>query len=234
MAVKQVLVGGGADFVATAGRFFSNTKKFNVTSAEDGEAIYGMLAKMPDLALLDIDLPKKGGDLCCIAAKRFRLAPRTFFVLAASPEKPGAISRCLAAKCDAFIPTPLKHERLAQIVSNLLFRHTHIPSRFPVRLPVRCGIQPHQLMEHHSANLHTDGLFVETEHAVPAGTTLHVHFTLPDSGAAITCTARVAWLNDKTVHCDAPLPSGMGLEFLDLDDRQADAILDFLYQLAAT
>jgi uncharacterized protein (TIGR02266 family) len=234
MTVKQVLIGGGAEFVATAGRFFSNTKKFNVLSAEDGEAIYRMLAKMPDLALLDIDLPKKGGDVCCKAAKRAGLSPRTLFVLAASPESPGAISRCLDAECDAFIPKPVKHERLSQIVTRFLFNQVHIPSRFPVRLPVRCGIQPHQLIEHHSANLNTDGLFVETENAVPEGTTLHVHFTLPDGGAAIRCTARVAWLNDKAVRSKAQLPSGMGLEFLDLDDRQADAILDFLYQLAAT
>jgi uncharacterized protein (TIGR02266 family) len=234
MAIKQVLIGGGAEFIATAGMFFSNSKKFNVVSTEDGEAIYRMLATMPDLALLDIDLPKRGGDVCCKAAKRARLSPRTLIVLAAAPECPGAISRCLDAECDAFIPKPLKHERLAQIVTNLLFKHIHIPSRFPVRLPVRYGVQPHQLMEHHSANLNTDGLFVETENAVPEGSTLHVHFSLPDGGATVKCTARVAWVNDKAVRRKAQLPSGMGLEFLDLDDRQADAILDFLYQLAAT
>lgn len=234
MTIKRVLLGGQPGFVATAETFFSNKEKFSVMIAENVEALLNMLEKKPDLAVVDIDLPKRGGDECCKKAKDAGLSPGTLFVLAVSPENHRDIGRCLDAGCDAILPKPLRHERLAGVVTRLLFMGRHIPSRFPVRLPVRCGIQPHKLTDNYSANLTTKGVFLETEKVVPTGTPLHVAFTLPHGGTTIECTARVAWLNDQILRSEPLLPCGMGLEFVDIDDRQVNAIREFLYQLAGT
>ena len=147
MNKKRVLVGGEADFVATAQDFFSNSEKFTVMIAEDGEAILAMLEEKPDLAIVDIDLPKRRGDECCRAAKQAGLSPATLIALAVSTENRRDIGRCIDAGCDIILPKPLRYERLAGVVTRFLFMGRHIPHRFPVRLTVRDGIHPDELTD---------------------------------------------------------------------------------------
>ena len=234
MKKKRVLLGGGEEFVATAQGFFSNREKFTVMIADDGEAILAMLEEKPDLAIVDIDLPKKRGDACCRAAKQSGLSPATLIALAVSTEKRRDIGRCIDAGCDVILPKPLKYERLAGVVTRLLFTGRHIPCRFPVRLTVRHGIHRDQLTDTYSANLTPMGVFLETEKVVPVGSPLHLVFNLPHGGTQIECTARVAWLNNRTLRSESLLPSGMGLEFLEIDDWQVVEIQEFLYSLAGT
>jgi len=234
MNKKRVLLGGDADFIATGQDFFSNSEKFTIMIAEDGEAMLAMLEEKPDLAIVDIDLPKRRGDECCRAAKEGGLSPATLIALAVSTEKRRDVGRCIDAGCDVILPKPLKYERLAGVATRFLFNGRHIPYRFPVRLTVSYGIQPDELTDNHSANLTATGIFLETEKVMPVGTPLHLVFDLPHGGTTIECTARVAWRNNRTWRSASLLPSGIGLEFLEIEAWQVNAIEEFLYSLAAT
>ena len=230
MSKKQILLGGDPNALSLLMSFFSNTDKFSVTAVHDGHEALRVLAEMkPDLAILDINLAERGGDECCKDVKEGGLSPATSMVLMICLEHRREIGRCLNASCDALLVKPLVHEHLAGVVTRLLFKERYTSPRFDVHLPVYYGVLPQKLVCDYAVDLSTGGLFLETKQVVPVGTLLNVAFTLPGSGTTIMCMARVSWLNGPVVRRELLLPSGMGLEFLDIDNQGASSIWNFLY-----
>ncbi len=230
MAKKLILLAGTPYSLAMPTNFFSNVDKFSVTVVRDGHAALSFLTEQkPDLAILDVDLSEKGGDACCGEAKLGGLSPATPIVLMAWMQNHDDIGRCLNANCDALLMKPLRYEQLAGITTRLLFGETDTASRFDVHLPIQYGVQPHNLVRDYSVDLSTGGVFIEAHYVVPVGTLLNVAFTLPHDGTTIRCTARVAWLNGPVQRREPLLPPGMGLEFLDIGNREADALRNFLH-----
>ena len=230
MTKKQILLGIDADSFPTAMNFFPNGEKFDVTVVHDGhEALRRITKDKPDLAILDIDLPKKGGDMCCMEVKQGGRSPATLIVLEVWMHNRSDVRRCLEADCDALLVKPMRYEPLAGIITRLLFGATSKPPRFNVRLPVHYGIQSDRLIDNYSVNLSTGGVFLEAQHVVPVGTPLNVVFTLPNDGTTIQCTAQVTWLNGPVLRCQPLLPAGMGLKFLDIGNMEVNAIRDFLF-----
>jgi DNA-binding response OmpR family regulator len=230
MPKKQILLGGDPNSLSMPMNFFSNTNKFSVAAVHDGHEALRVLAEMkPDLAILDINLAKRGGDECCKDVKEGGLSPATPMVLMVCPQHRRDIGRCLNARCDALLVKPLVYEQMAGVITRLLFKERYTPSRFDVHFPIHYGVQPQKLVRDYSVDLSTRGLFLETKQVVPVGTLLNVEFTLPDDGTTIICTARVTWLNGPVLRREPLLPSGMGLEFLDIDNQGVNSIRRFLY-----
>ncbi len=230
MRKKRILLGVDADALPMTTEFFSNRGKFNVTEVHDGhEALRCIMEEKPDLAILDVNLPKKRGDECCEAVKLGNLAPATVVALMACVHNSDDIKRCLHVNCDALLVKPLAYERLSGIITRLLFSERRGTPRFQVRLPIRCGILHQDLADSSMVNLSTGGLFIEAERMMPIGTPLQMVFTLPGDDATITCTGEVTWVNRPEQRCQPLLPAGMGLKFLDIGDREVGAIQRFLY-----
>ena len=74
----------------------------------------------------------------------------------------------------------------------------------------------------------TGGVFIETSHILPEDTELTVKFKLPDYDNIIVAKVRVAWTNDPDSMKKTSLPSGMGLQFLDLSIENMHAIRAYL------
>ena len=230
MPKKQILLGGDPNSLSLLMSFFSNTDKFSVTAVHNGHDALRVLAEMkPDLAILDISLAERGGDECCKDVKEGGLSPATSMVLMVCLQHRRDIGRCLNARCDALVVKPLVCEQLAGVVTRLLFKERYTSSRFDVHFPIYYGVQPQKLVRAYSVDLSTGGLFLETKQVVPVGTLLNVVFTLPGGGTTLMCTARVTWLNGPVVRRELLLPSGMGLEFLDMDNQGVNSIRNFLY-----
>ncbi len=230
MRKKRILLGVDADALPMTREFFSNRKKFSVTEVYDGhDALRCIIEEKPDLAILDINLPKKGGDKCCEAVKLGNLAPMTVMALTVWVHNSDDIKRCLQVNCDALLVKPLAYERLAGVITRLLFSEKSMTPRFIVRIPMRCGVPHHDLVDNHTVNLSTGGVFLESQHVMPIGTPVNVAFTLPDDDTAITCTGEVTWVNRPEMRCQPLLPPGMGLKFVNIGDREVSAIQRFLY-----
>lgn len=230
MAKKQILLGGDPDSLSQILNFFSNTNKFRVSTVYDGlEALRRISENKPDLAILDVNLAKRGGDECCKVVKQEGLSPATAMVLMVWMQNSCDIGRCLDAQCDALLVKPVMYEQLAGVTTRLLFKDQYPSSRFDVQLPVHYGVDPHKMVRDFSVDLSPGGVFLEAHYVVPVGTLLNISFTLPGDGTTITCMARVAWLNGPVWRREPLRPAGMGLEFLDIDNQGVNAIREFLY-----
>jgi uncharacterized protein (TIGR02266 family) len=75
-------------------------------------------------------------------------------------------------------------------------------------------------------NVNRGGLFVETDRLYPVDTLLTIEFTPPAHTSNIRVKGRVAWVNHPEWVKTSTLPSGMGIQFLDLTEAAATAIAE--------
>jgi uncharacterized protein (TIGR02266 family) len=95
-------------------------------------------------------------------------------------------------------------------------------------LRVYFGASQEKVLYGFSVDMSTKGLFLKTTHEFSVNENVMLSFTLPDVNKIVNCKARVAWLNAK---CDPPkpeLPTGVGLQFLDLSEEYLQSILSLL------
>jgi len=100
--------------------------------------------------------------------------------------------------------------------------------RFTSRIAIFNGPNQQKLMSDYSVNMSTGGVFIETVNILPVNTSLIVIFKLPDNDTIITCKSRVAWIKEPGDLRKFSLPSGMGLQFLDLSPEHKHIIRDYL------
>jgi len=67
-----------------------------------------------------------------------------------------------------------------------------------------------------SVDMSSGGLFLKTEIPFSVNETVLLSFTLPDVNKVVNCNAKVAWVNLKDEPRKSELPTGIGLQFLDL------------------
>jgi uncharacterized protein (TIGR02266 family) len=104
-------------------------------------------------------------------------------------------------------------------------------TRRPVRVRVTIEVtleSEHNFYTGFLQNLSTGGLFVATHDLHSTGAELEVQFTLPDQPEPCEAVARVRWLRE--VDPGSEMPSGMGLEFVDVDGGVRDRIESFISQ----
>jgi uncharacterized protein (TIGR02266 family) len=101
-------------------------------------------------------------------------------------------------------------------------------TRSKARLIIYYGPENQSLMTDFAVNMSTGGVFIETGNVLPVDTPLILEFLLPGHDNRITCRARVAWTNEPENLRKQRLPSGMGMQFLDLSLENMHAIRQFL------
>ncbi|MFQ5960438.1 MAG: PilZ domain-containing protein, partial [Candidatus Methylomirabilales bacterium] len=98
-------------------------------------------------------------------------------------------------------------------------RRSHV--RVPVQFDVECT---HADTASHGTclNLSQGGMFIATEHPVPPGTQVMLHFKLPSPAEPLSVPGRVAWMFRGETQPGTI--AGMGVQFLDLTPLEAAVI----------
>ncbi len=86
-----------------------------------------------------------------------------------------------------------------------------------------------ELFTEFTQNINEGGLFVETEALHPTGTAVWLQFTIPGSDDPLYVEGRVVWTRESS----SGEPSGMGIEFDDLDRQARERINQLVRQLRA-
>ena len=99
--------------------------------------------------------------------------------------------------------------------------------RFPIRIPVDCGCKDNFLIEY-SSNISQNGIFITSENPHPPGTNLELVFT-DTTGTSMKIKGSVIWINARK---DANSKPGMGIQFMDLSDRDKERLLQLVKRIA--
>jgi len=182
----------------------------------------------PDLIFLNTELPDMSGAACCLALKsheRFRHVPVVMVVPASRPHEVEVGRR---VGCDDVLLSPFGREAVVTKTRSFIPMRERALRRFPIRLDVRYGTDPHRLRTGTMANLNHNGLFLESIDSLPKDSFLTLEFTLPGSERQMRCTARVAWISHCSLGKTRILAEGMGLQFVDLPETDRKYIREYL------
>ncbi len=100
--------------------------------------------------------------------------------------------------------------------------------RKDARIPLKARVDYELLSEdtflfEYTSNMSHGGIFLATRNPLPVGTQLSLRFTLPDSKRSIEANGLVVWVNEYKPGGDNLNP-GMGIEFVDLKDKDREGI----------
>jgi len=93
--------------------------------------------------------------------------------------------------------------------------------RTPVSLLVQYRFNSlEDFLAEYATNLSPGGIFIATDEPSPVGTMLYLQFSLKDGSRLIEGMGRVAHVQEAT----AQQPRGMGIEFVQFDERSMELI----------
>ena len=95
-------------------------------------------------------------------------------------------------------------------------------------LRVYYGPSQKMLLYGFSVDMSSGGLFLQTDTLFSVNEQLILSFTLPDVNKIVTCKAKVAWVNSKDEPSKPTLPTGIGIQFIDLSTEYLKSIQSLL------
>jgi CheY-like chemotaxis protein len=192
------------------------------------EALEIIKAQRPDLVFLDLHMPVMDGDECCRRVKNEQTLRSIPVVMLPHEGKEQDLLRCRKAGCDAVIFKPINRHHFMETARTFLHLKSRAAPRVKIKLAISYGPGPDDMLKKFTVNVSTGGVFVETTELHPLRTPLDIIFELPDVRGGVRCRAQVAWRNELEKPSSPLLPTGMGLEFLNLSLEDLEAIFAFV------
>jgi CheY-like chemotaxis protein len=186
-----------------------------ILTARNGEEALELVRKeRPALVCMDLNMPRMDGAACCAAIKTDPELKNIPVIMISSVTQPGDIDKCWAAGCNDFLNKPLDEklylEKARKFLPQLIERRSpRVTCRTPVTLTSGTRV-----IEATSVDLAKQGMFVATDQELPAKSEVVLTFRLPEgSTSQFIVRGQIAWINRGQ---RKELPSGMGIEFLEL------------------
>lgn len=229
MVGKRILLANDPElFRALKDSFFGRSGFVLLMADSERHALELIEEEDPALAIFNLELPGLKGDVCCRRIKSDTFLRDTPVILVVHPGADQELARCGEAGCDGILYKPVDSDELMSTACRLLKIAKRGAPRVDVRLDLRYGPNPDKLRPARTLNLNIKGAFIATDKLFPVDTRVTLEFLLSDH--LLCCKGRVAWVNHPEWIKTTNLPSGIGVEFLDLEAEDAGALRDFLDQ----
>lgn len=228
MPRKNILLSEDVELLQVLENSFFRRIGFSLVVAECGERAFEMIEELdPVLAVLTLEMPGWNGDAICRQVKTDAVLRSTPIVLVAPAGCEEAVACCRQAGCDEILYRPIDHQELLSVACRLLNIVERGEPRIARRFSVLCGKDPKKLRAAQALNINSGGLFIETDRLSPVDTVLTLELHLPDQGAPFRVRGRVAWVNHPEWVKSSKLPSGMGIQFVELAEEVAVAVRNY-------
>lgn len=104
--------------------------------------------------------------------------------------------------------------------------------RVPIKLRVDCKCKDNYVFEY-SKNLSQSGIYLTTKKPLPPGTKINLQFSIdPDKKKEINILGQVIWVNKPTNTQDPTFQPGMGIKFINTDEKTKDSIKNLIKRIA--
>jgi len=220
--IKLLLVDDKELFLSME-RSFLTRDSFKIYTAKSGtEALDTAKTIIPDLILLDLYMPGMNGDQVCAELKN---DPRTIdipILIVTGKHSDEALKRCAESGCDGFVYKPFQRESLLAAVDEILV----IAQRKFVRAPteLECSVISGDIAIGTTIhNISEGGAFIAMNIPPDAGSVLGLEFMIPGTEHTTNTEVIVQW----TASIRQKGPLGIGVRFLDIEEKERDLIRDF-------
>jgi CheY-like chemotaxis protein/Tfp pilus assembly protein PilZ len=232
MSQAKILLVDDARIFQEIQRDFLRFSPVSILTAHNGEeALAIMKSERPDLLVMDVNMPHMDGVACCKAIRKVPALSSLPVILVATSSGADDMASYRDAGCNGILHKPLQRREFLNRVHSFLpaveRREPRVPCRVTVSIETRTGTFIGM-----SHDIAVNGLFVATDYVVDPGSEVVLSFTLPTCDDKVTVVwGRVAWCNNASVKSRKSLPSGLGVEFLEITGQ--DGILARSNELAA-
>ncbi len=185
----------------------------------------------PHLIIMNAEMMQQDGIAGCRQIKNSPALFTTPVILVANNDAT-TLEKCWQAGCDAVLERPLNRRELVAIAQKLLTLADRAAPRVEYNILVHYG-QDGELQWHdYAINIGNGGLYVATENALSVGTCLDLELIIPGSADSTRCRGRVTWLNTSEKNLRPDLPTGIGIEFVELEGHVLKELRQFILDAA--
>ncbi len=231
MNKEKVLLADDVELFLELEKSFFHLDRFDIFMARTGvEAFEIAVAEKPDLIFMDLYMPEMNGDEACQKIKSQPALSEIPIIMVTHPDE-DELEKCYQNGCDDILFKPLKREQFLAVANTFLDGNNRLSPRIGTRFKVFYEFEGENVMAKFTVNMSAGGVFLESEDILPDNTPLVMEFVLPGQEKKIHCQGKVAWGNPPGKKLVQALPSGMGVQFVDLKLEQMDAIRKHLQEV---
>lgn len=218
---KRILVLDDSPFMLTVTSDMLKKLSYDVTAVDNPqEACREVEATRYDMIITDLNMPVMDGLEFTRQVKEnpnYRFVPIVMLSSEGNDEK---IAKAKKMGVSTFLSKPLKEAQLKTLLQITLSKRKS--PRIPAKLEISYG-REENLTEYstgYTFNVSLGGLFLETSNPLPLKEKLKLKFTLSETSPPVVCRGQVAWVNSPVSPCNPTHPTGVGVEFFDLEDER--------------
>jgi CheY-like chemotaxis protein len=201
---------------------------FSCSNGNDALAI--IESERPDLVFMSAFMPEMDGVECCRLVKDNKSLSSTAIVLTLVSGSAENIECCLHAGCDDVLLKPIDRRTFFTVINKFVDLNKRHAPRFKDHFRISLSNRDNGSMNCKIYDLSSGGLFLEVFPPLPVDTIVGLDFALPSSDVKISCKGRIAWINQLDCPLNPGFPPGMGVEFVDMNEKCTRAIEDYLQQ----
>jgi len=234
VAKPKILLVDDTRLVLELEKSFLKFSHVDVVTAGNGvEALELIRRDPPDLIFMDLNMPEMDGISCCtlLKADPFLCGIPVIMLTTAGREQDRESAR--KAGCDDFLTKPIDRreflDKAHKYTDAVDRRAQRVSCRFPVislygNIPI--GV--------HALDISDGGLFLASREQLLPGRQLKLALYLPTAHPVLLeLKGKVAWLNEEGKRVHAGMPTGFGVEFLELEEPQIALLRAFVEAGAA-
>jgi two-component system, cell cycle response regulator len=225
VAKPKILLVDDTRLVLELEKSFLKLSHVEVLTAINGVEALEMIRKdPPDLIFMDMNMPLMDGITCCTQLKADPFLCSIPVIMLTTAGREGDRERASLAGCDDFLTKPIDRreflEKARQYTDAVDRRDLRIPCQFPAIFLLGQTSIGAQVVD-----IGDGGLFLASHEPVRLDTLVRLALYLPEGKPVLReLSGRIAWLNEDGKRVNPTLPSGFGVEFLDLDETERSAL----------
>ncbi len=224
MTTKRILLVDDTNLFLQMEKGFLERSGCQVFTAKSGtEGLKKIYSEVPDLVLLDLEMPDMNGDKVCELVKKDERFKKIPIVMLSSRSDKEAIEKCQKAGCDNYLTKPINQKELLDETARIL----KIPQRKDLRISVQMkveGVSGADAFYGASENISRGGMLIKSETPLEKGSVINIKFHFPGQQYHIEAEGKVVRIDEESFEPEY----GLGIAFQDLNLIAKEMIGDFV------
>ncbi len=213
------------------GKMYLKKTRARIFSCNNGKDALAIIKdERPDLVFMSAFMPGMDGLECCRLVKEDNSLNSTGIVLTLVSGTAENIESCLQAGCDDILLKPVERRTFFAIINKYVDLNKRNAPRFKDKFVVNVSHENDDGVKCRVFDVSRGGLFVEVYPPLPVNTIVGLDFVLPLSQEKICCTGRIAWVNQIERPINPAFPPGMGVEFVQMNEKNSGSVERYLHQ----
>lgn len=233
MARKKILLVDDVHLILELEKAFLKGLPVDILVAHNGEeALEIVRREQPDLIYMDLNMPVMDGPSCCRALKANPATKGIPVIMVTTAGREEDQLLCRAAGCDDFVTKPINNKLFLEKGRSCLADFERRRRRYSFTTDVQF-LKQGEPRYGVTADISNGGIFIAIPPENMPDDPIDLSFTLPYGGSNILVAARgrVAWENRIGSLRKPSYPTGVGVEFTDIDPAVVRMIEDCFEEL---